>query len=273
MSRFLIASTLAGVFQMSAAAGVIWSDNFNAPDTGNLDLSEQAGRRAGSNPAIQARSSRVQHGISGNALNFLNAGTGRIRFHEDTDLSNATAGAWFDWASGSTGADILAAGGLSVKFDWITDNTTATEWVAFNIGHGAESGGEPGFRVNDGTNDAGILFRFNGQTEIFDNGTNLGAGGSIVPVAGVRNVKVDYNFTSFADGSPFTMTAYVNGTSVYNNSFTWSGNSGQIYMELETLSSTTIDNLSVSTIPEPSGLLLLGAASLMPVLRRRRNPA
>jgi hypothetical protein len=255
---------------LSAGAAVLFSDNFNAPDTNNLDGSSQAGRRSGTNPAIQVRSSWIQHGIASNQLNFLFAGgnTGRVRFHNDLDNNTATAETWHDWAAGE-GSAITAAGGLRVEFDWIAGNTSSANWVSFNMGHNGE-GVEPGFRVNDPSNDIGILFRFNGATEIFDNGVNLGAGGSATPVLGLRHILIDYQFNSFAEGSPVTVSAWESGTNVYNGTFAWSGNAGQLFMELETLENTLIDNLSISTIPEPSGAVFGMLCGLGVILRRRR---
>jgi hypothetical protein len=254
---------------ISAEAVLLFGDNFNAPDTNNLDLSDQTGRRSGLTTAIQVRSSMIQHGIVGNQLNFLNGGTGRVRFHDDPDNNTATAGTWHDWGS-STGAQILAGGGLRVEFDWIAGNTTSDNWVAFDMGHSGDVG-EPAFRVNDPSNDIGILFRFNGATEIFDNGVNLGAGGSVTPVLGLRHIIIDYAFNSFADGTPVAMNAFENGTQVYTGNFSWSGNAGQLYMELETLENTLIDNLMISTIPEPSGIALgmLGGFGLTMCRRRK----
>ena len=261
---FLLSSLCVSASQ----AALIFSDNFNAPDTDNLDLSDQTGRRSGLDTAIQVRSSRIQHGILNNTLNFLNTGTGRVRFHNDLDNNNTTAEGWHDWAA-SNGAAILAAGGLRIEFDWFAGNDISMNWVAFNVGHSGESSPEPAFRVNDGSNDIGILFRFNGATEIFDNGVNLGAGGSVVPNVGLRHVTIDYTFNSFADGTPVTMTADVDGTDVYSGNFDLSGNAGAFYMELETLENTNIDNFSVSTIPEPT-TTLLGLVGLGMCLRRRR---
>jgi hypothetical protein len=257
---------------LSAPAAVLFADNFNAPDTGNLDLSSQTGRRTGTNPAIQVRSSWIQHGIAGNQLNFLFAGgnTGRVRFHNDLDNNTATAETWHDWAAGE-GASILAAGGLRVEFDWIAGNNTTDNWVAFGVGHSSESAGEPGFRLNHAETDLGILFRYNGATEIFDNGVNLGAGGSVAsPIVGLRHIMIDYQFTSFADGSPVTISAWESGTNVYNGAFTWNNNAGQFYMELETIQNTLIDNLTISTVPEPSGAVLGLLCGLGVILRRRR---
>ncbi|HWB02630.1 MAG TPA: hypothetical protein VG796_06360 [Verrucomicrobiales bacterium] len=257
---------------LSAKAVLLFGDNFNAPDTGNLDLSSQAGRRSGTNTAIQVRSSWIQHGISGNQLNFLFAGgnTGRVRFHNDLDNNTGTAENWHDWAAGE-GASILAAGGLRIEFDWIAGNNTSDNWVAFDVGHSSESAGEPGFRVNHGETDLGILFRYDGRTEIFDNGVNLGPGGTLAsPIVGLRHIMIDYRFNSFADGSPVTISAWESGSNLYNGAFTWSGNAGQFYMELETIQNTLIDNFTVSTVPEPSGALFTLLSGLALTLRRRR---
>jgi hypothetical protein len=268
MKSALLILPLVCLAPLSAKAVLLFADNFNAPDTTNLDLSSQAGRRSGTNTAIQVRSSMIQHGIASNQLNFLNGNTGRIRFHNDLDNNTATAETWHDWAAGE-GAAILAAGGLRIEFDWIAGNTTSGNWVAFNVGHNGDVG-EPAFRVNEGSNDLGILFRFNGDTEIFDNGINLGAGGSATPILGLRHMMIDYRFNSFADGTPVTINAYESGTNVYNGAFTFSGNGGQFYMELETLENTLIDNLAISTVPEPSGAVLGMLCGLGVILRRRR---
>ena len=252
------------------AATVVFADNFDAPDTGNLDLSDQTGRRSGLDPAIQSRSSRIQHGIVSGQLDFLSAGTGRLRFHDDPDNNTVTAGPWHDWATGAGSAAILGSGGMRVQFDWIAGNATSDNWVAFNVGHSAESAGEPVFRVNDGATDFGILFRFIGGTQVFDNGVAAGASGLFPPVIGSRQVTIDYSFSSFADGSNVGIAASVDGTSVYNGSFQWAGNSGGLYMELETLENTRIDNLSISSIPEPS-VAALGLLCGSILMRRRRR--
>jgi hypothetical protein len=68
------------------------------------------------------------------------------------------------------------------------------------------------------------------------------------------------------------MQAFVDGVSVYNSSsFTWDGNNGSLYMELETLENTRIDNLAISIVPEPSTALLAGLCAGSLMLRRRRS--
>lgn len=257
----------------SLATGVVLlRDNFDAPDSGNLDLSDQSGRRSGLVPGIQIRSSRIQHGIASNQLNFLDTRTGRIRFHDDSDNDNTTAGGWHNWASGVSGSSILADQGLRVSFDWIAGNDTSDNWISVNMGISGPGAPEPAFRVNHADTDIGMLFRFSGLTELFDNGANLGAQGAFTPGVGVRRVTLDYNFASFDDGSSVGLTASVDGTEVYNGSpFTWDNNGGELYFEIGTLENTRLDNLTISTIPEPSAslLALAGAAGL--IVRRRKS--
>lgn len=255
----------------SASGALLFSDNFNAPDIANLDQSDQTGRRSGSNTQIQVRSSRIQHGIVGNQLDFLTTGTGRIRFHDDPDNNTTTPGTWHDWAAGPDGVAILAAGGFRVEFDWIAGNSTSPNWVSVNTGITGPGAPEPPFRVNHGETDIGMLFRFNGDTELFDNGVNLGAQGSFSPTIGNRHLVLDYHFNSFANGSPVSLVASVDGTEVYNGSgFTWDNNGGEFYFEIGTLESTRLDNVAISTIPEPSGVLLCGLGGVSLLLRRRR---
>lgn len=228
---------------------LLFRDNFDAPDTNNLDLSEQAGRRSGAVPGIQVRSSRIQHGIAGNQLNFLDNRTGRIRFHADPDNNNATAGTWHNWAGPATGPLVLDGGGIRVEFDWNAGNNTSENWISVNMGISGPGVGEPGFRVNHAETDVGMLFRYNGLTQIFDNGVNLGPQGEFPATVGLRHVVMDFLFNSFGEGNPVSVVASVDGIEVFNGGgFTWSNNFGELYFEIGTLENTLIDNLEISTV-------------------------
>jgi len=110
-----------------------------------------------------------------------------------------------------------------------------------------------------------------GNTELFDNGTNLGPQGSFAPVVGVRHVTMDYTFNSFADGTSVSMVANVNGTEVYNGSgFTLDSNGGALNFEIGTFENTLIDNLVISAVPEPATTAVLALGGLC-LLRRRRK--
>ena len=244
-------TTLALLYGCSCLAGaqtLLLQDTFDAPDTMNLDHSAQAGRRSGTSSDIQIRSPRIQHGIVGNQLNFRNNRTGRIRFHQDPDNDTTTAGSWHNWASPSTGPLILSDGGIRVEFDWIAGNSDSANWVSLNMGISGPGMGEPAFRVTHPETDIGLLFRLNGGTQVFDNGTPLGAQGSFPPTIGTRHVVVDFSFDTFDDGDTFAVIATVDGTEVYNETgLTWDNNLGELYFEIGTLENTLLDNVTVST--------------------------
>jgi hypothetical protein len=258
----------------TSSAALLWTDNFNVGDTNNLDASPQAGRHTGLfADDIVLRSAKIQEGIVSQQLNFLQATndvTGRVRFQVASQ-----ADSWLSFGSGAVGSSILADGGLRVEFDWISGNTTSDNWIAVDIGGSPQSVTEPNLRVNDGATDAAILFRYRGATQIFDNG-GATEGGAFAPLVGTRHVVVDYLFNSFADGSPVTMNASIDGTQVWSatsSTFDWNNNGGAIYLELESHEDTKLDNVSVSTIPEPSTILatLMGGVALLSARRRPRS--
>lgn len=257
-----------------AAADLLFSDNFNAPDNNNLDNSDQTGRRAGIyGENIQVRSARIQHGIVGNQLNFLveATGPGRIRFQDALALPTSI---WWDFAAGASGATILGDGGLLVEFDWIPADNTQDAWISANIGFLGQEAGEPVYRVNEPQTDFGILFRNAGGTQHFDNGAAVTGNTFDVSLLAPRHVSLLYSFNSFADGTDVTASAFVDGVEILDDYvFQWDNNNGSLYFELGTLAiGTKIDNLMVSSIPEPSTAGILGVACLgLASMRRRRR--
>jgi hypothetical protein len=234
------------ILPASAAPGtVIWSDNFDTADTTNFDGAPLTGRLGGTlAAATRLHASRAQQHILGNQLRMISASSGRVRFQ---NLGQTT---WYNWAGGTEAANLLADGGLRVEFDFTPTNSTSTNWVSFNIGHGGQAAGEPATRVNNADTDYGILFRNNGATERFDNGVNRGAGGSIIPDVTARHIVIDYAFDSFADGTTVKTRAYIDGVRVTDETFAWDGNLGELYMEMGTNETgSLIDNLTLSTIP------------------------
>ena len=244
LDRVLTGDEVQSLWQAARRTPLL-SDNFNTPDTGSLDGSDQTGRRGGLlGNAVQLRSSMIQHGITGNQLNMLVSGEARVRFHDSANLGN-----WWNWAAGDGAAAILSEGGMRVEFDWTPADNTSDNWISYNIGFPA-SGAEPGFRVNDAGTDFGILLRNNGGTQYFDNGA--AQTGAVFPVetVGTRHVTLDYAFGSFNDGAPVSVTVAVDGVPVLTDFvFQWNGNSGTLAMEIGNLATgTLIDNLSVSTL-------------------------
>jgi len=268
---------LAGAFTLlvlslpSTEAALLFGDNFNAPDTNNLDTSDQTGRRSGLlASSVQVRSALIQHGIVNNQLNILRTagGPGRIRFQDAASL------AWWDFASGVGGSQILSDGGLRIDFDWLPADNTSDNWISYNVGFLGQSAGEPGFRVNEPQTDFGVLFRNNGGTQYFDNGAATTGASFDVSGALQHHLSLTYSFNSFADGSNVLFSAAVDGVSVLDSlPFQWDNNSGALYMELGNLATgTRIDNLAIASVPEPTTLGILSTAGLgLGLIARRRR--
>jgi hypothetical protein len=261
MTKSLRVFLILGTLCSSSNAALLWLDNFDTPDNGSFDAATPGSlgtRLSGSvGSATNLQSFGAQQSIGSNSA--LLVGAGGLRFGGQFDR--------FDWAAGATGSSILAAGGFVVAFDFIPADNTNGEWVSFQVGTINDDNGN---LTND---DYGILFRNDGRTERFDNNVNLGPGGTQMPApAGgiTRKVEITYLFSSFADGSSVNAKTTVDGTQLANDTFTWDDNGGAMRMELGSgLAGTRVDNLSISTVPEPSAaFLLLGALGLG--ARRRR---
>jgi hypothetical protein len=255
LSRVSFALAVLACTPPPAFAGtVLFTDNFNAPDISNFDNSSLTGRRGGLlGSALQLRSALVQHSISGNQLKFAletGGGEGRIRFQDSANLS-----VWHDFAAGVAAATILYEGGLRVEFDWKPVNNTDPNWVEVSIGIDGQAIPEPAYRVTAPGTDFGILFRHNGGSQYFRNGTGVG-GLTFSATAAARHVKIDYAFTSFADGATVVASATVDGLAAATNQvFQWHGNGGKILLEFGSqVGNELIDNLSVRTLG-PDGFL------------------
>lgn len=253
----------------SASAVVLFTDNFNVADNTSFDAASTAGRLSGTVAGeTYLRSWGTQEQINSNQLLTPTTTSGGVRF-ENALNDPATVGAAdrYNWA-GSAAATILGAGGLVVSFDWYAPENTLPGWVSFQVG---TNNADTGNLTNAGT-DYGILFRNSGATERFDNGVNLGAGGSFTASgAGVlRQVQIKYTFSSFTDGTAVNATSFVNGLQVASDNFAWDGNAGQLRMELGSISANSrIDNLTIGTVPEPS-IPALSSLLILGLLRRRR---
>ncbi|MCW1886903.1 hypothetical protein OKA04_19340 [Luteolibacter flavescens] len=236
----LSAALLAGCFE---ARGIeLFSDNFNVDDTENFDGAPTSGRLGGTASAeTSLQAFTVQQAITGGALDLRanQFATGGVRFGGSPR---------YDWAGSTTGADILAAGGFTVSFDWSFADNTSPSWVGFAVG----TADNDAF-VIDAANDHALLLRMNGQNERFDNRANLGFSGNTFTTsegANTRKVLIKYLFDSFADGTNVNVIASVDGQEVVNDTFQWDGNLGALRMELAAdAAGHLVDNLVIATAP------------------------
>lgn len=239
----------------SHAATVLYSENFDGEGTAGDAYND------GTTPEINVGGIGVlaATGISqgGNATDtawLVNSpGTGErgLRF-----------GGGYNWATGANAATILAAGGFSVSFDY---NVTVGEfsWACVRVGSGAENSA-----VNAGDVTFGALARANGQMQTFENGAgdSFGAAGPV----GLHSAQFFYAFNSWEAGTTVTFTGILDGNTIATDTFTWDAtNDMKIVFSADNVPGTTIDNIVVSTIPEPSAALL-GGLGMLALLRRRR---
>jgi hypothetical protein len=249
-----------------ADAAILFKDNFDVADSGSFDAADLTGRRSGPvGSETNLQSFGAQQSIVGGNLELK--GAGGVRFGGET--------ARYNWAGATTGADILAAGGFQVTFDW-THIAGSPEWVALKVG---TPNGDS--NVNAASVDHAMLIRQNeniaGQwTERWDNGVATGGTISYSPIPNLNTypVVLTYSFNSFADGSPVNLSAVVNGIEVANDNFTWDGNGGALHFELASGVQQLVDNFTVSTrpdvIPEPSTIVLLTLAGTALLVRNRK---
>ena len=250
----LMASLVAAGFLIASgvcaqAQTVIYTDNFDIPNTASLDGSTQTGRHTGilSNNVV-GRSGGIQHTITSSNLNLLaktvGTATGRMRLH---DAAN-TANRW-NWASGTAGTQILTDGGMKISFDWTAADNTSANWISYCVGIPTTT--DPDIRIIEAGTDGGILLRNNGGAQVFKSGSG-GATATFNVTSLTRHVDLNYAFTSWADGASVTFSAYVNNVLVISTNFTWSGQAGVHHMEIASIANgTKIDNYTVASFAPP----------------------
>ncbi|MGL5019976.1 MAG: hypothetical protein ACRDBP_17715 [Luteolibacter sp.] len=248
----ICASAVMAISANDSIAAEIFTDNFNVADTNSLDGSDQTGRHTGLVAKdVLLRSGGIQMEIAGHQLTFKNREsfqtfprTGNIRFQPVALPANTH----YDFASGASGTAMLGAGGFRFEFDWTPDNNSSGNWISLSAGYTAF---EVDLRVNDFTTDFAVLFRNSGGSQFFDNGEGTDGDSFDVSDGPVqRRARVDFTFSSFADGSVVTAKAYVDNVLLGSRNFTWDDNGGVLYLELANIDSVKqLDNVSISTLP------------------------
>lgn len=248
----------------SASAAVLLTDNFSgidpAPNTSNVNY-DLAGRQTGTQ---ETQSWTTQNNVQvGNPSVF--GGTGDY-------LMIANFNSYAHLAGLTLNSTLVAANEkLVISFDVNVAGVTPGSWISFMISPSHPNG--PAFPVV-GSGDFGFLLQENGGMQAFNNGAGAAISGpAFSTFTGLGNLTFTF---SGADGTGSAFAGNGTQVSIYDGTSTWTTvlNTG---LTNETISFGTwgdgdramIDNLSITTIPEP-GSTLLGGLGLLALLRRRR---
>ncbi len=249
-----MAATLASFTIGANAATVLYSENFDGEGTAVDAYNDGTTPEINLNgtPTLQATGISQGGNVGDSAWRLNGPGVGEkgLRF-----------GGSDNWALGSNSATILLAGGFSISFDYTL--ATDSNWMGVRVGSGGENSA-----INAGDTTFGALARGDGRMETHDNGVaspSFGTAGANV----TRSAQFNYAFTSWNAGTTVTFTGIIDGNTIATDTFTWDASNDMkiIFTGIET--GSTMDNIVVSTIPEPSAALL-GGLGLLALLRRRR---
>lgn len=257
MKNTAIMMTVCGMALTAHAATVLYSENFDGEGTAVDSYND------GTTPEINVGSVGVLQ-----STGFNQGGNAEDTAWRVGNTSPATSGLRFgglggyNWATGDNAATILLAGGFSISFDY-TVTGDASNWLGVRVGSGGEN-----VAINGAGTTFGALARASGQMQTFENGVadNFGTSGA----AATRSAQFFYAFNSWDAGSTVTFTGMIDGNTVATDTFTWdASNDMKIVFGGNTVGST-MDNLVLSTIPEPSAALL-GSLAVLGLLRRNRR--
>lgn len=253
---------------------LIYTDTF--PGAGTLDnesTSGISGVDGGSSGALPKSDGAELNTDGSGDLTFPATSSNHTAYARFDTIGNTNT--YYDWAASPGAADITAAGGLTVSFNWIPNNTTdSSDWLYFVIGTSTADNSTSGGPMFEAATSNGILLKNSGAAAVLDSGSNEETG-TFTPTLD-NSVVLTYDFTSYAMGSPVTLTADVNGVQVLTDSFDWTANTN--YMDIGSYQdSNEINSLQVNTlaaaVPEPGtyGMATCGLGALLLWGRMRRR--
>ncbi len=274
-TRLLAAASLLAI-PHTATAAVLFTDNYDV-NSGSFTTPPDS-NGVGPNHDI------ATPGRQGGTLATPTLG---YTFQGNAQVGNTTTLAANSSAGSALGDDVLLAFGASVtiNYNFATIGTplvitfdalpnaqaNMTDWFSFLV---SENAGTQ--FVNNNTVDFGMLFRANGGTEIFVDGNNVpgAAPGTFVG----QNTWDDYMIilsdaagtgSAFGTGTSrldyYQNGAYL-GTANVSDPFT----AGQGYIGFGGAALAGIDNVQISSIPEPTTIATLGSLAGLALLRRRK---
>lgn len=269
-TRTLSVLSASALLAGSAQAVTLFADNFDRDDSTNLNASGDG------KSGTLSTSDWIEVASSGNPfiendtlrIGETNAGAGwSIAYlnHNFTDGIITTGGEFtvsvdLSGSLGSSGSVRFLGFAVGSSFaevsGWTSNNPTSTFTPDFFFGYDPTSGGTA----------VGAYVYKNGTTQDHYENVNL---------SGVATDTLSVRFSGISDfdaGSTVNYEAFINGSSIKTGSFTWSGNDENyinVYSNY-TQHQGRLDNFSVTAVPEPGSLALLGLGGLM-IARRRRQ--
>jgi hypothetical protein len=275
-SQILLAVSLPALVQ-TASAVVLFTDNFDV-NTGSYILPPNEGTGLGPNHEA------ANPGRQGGTLATPTLG---YTFQGNAQVGNLTTLAPNSNAGSLAGDEMLLAFGASatinfnfaafgtpieITFDGLPNaETDLTNWFSFMV---SENTGTQ--FVNNSSVDFGILFRANGGTQYFTDGANATTGAQGPSVG--QNLWEDYRIvlsdaagtgSAFGTGSSrvdYYQNGALLGTVAVSDPFT----AGQGYFGFGGGGLAGIDNIAITSVPEPMGTVLLSAGLGLMMFRRRR---
>lgn len=259
----MAAASALAIAQSASASTLLFADNFdevngnNAVSTFNNNLAEsQSGSLVSGGPidyTVTNGSGYVAQHSNGNRLLIAASGPDNIGY------GNVSLN--YDFAAAANSLDQALVFSFNIM-DVFGFNNEPSNWIAFSINDGQNEFVSNGY--------AGLIFRKSGGTQLFgdgSNGPNWTAG---------DNVTITLSNTA-GNGSAFNGNGSVAKIKIGSNTesvFTLAQQSSAFItvnaIPAGEFGGGTIDNLSVTAVPEPSAALL-GGLGILGLLRRRRN--